>query len=328
MVDKGEMYMAVFFHILGHNIVPIFTIIGLGFMISRKFDLHILTLSKLNLYLFSPVFIFVNLYTTDLDFDMLKVLFLGILYLATNDLLARVIAKIQGYDIGMTNAFKNSIMFNNSGNIGLSLIALVFSSAPFVIDGQTPYLDEALAAQIMILVLTNISSNTLGLYNASRGKMNFRNSIRKILGMPPIYTIPLALLFKYGQFDITTTPIWPGLIYLKGGLVPMSLITLGVQLSKTKFSFGDKDVHISVFTRLIIGPILALIFINLFGFTGVIAQTVFIAHSVPTAVNTALIAVECDNHQSFATKTVMESTIFGAVTLTLAIYGAGVLFPA
>lgn len=84
--------MSVFFYILGHNILPIFTIIALGFILSKRFDLNIYTLSKLNFYLFVPAFIFVNLYTTNLNISMLKVLLFSITYLITNDLLARIIA--------------------------------------------------------------------------------------------------------------------------------------------------------------------------------------------------------------------------------------------
>ncbi|WP_425059527.1 hypothetical protein [Sporomusa carbonis] len=72
---------------------------------------------------------------------------------------------------------------------------------------------------------------------------------------------------------------------------------------------------------------LALISIYVWGFTGAVAQTVLIAYSVPTAVNTALIAVECDSCQNFASQTVIMSTIFSAVTLTLAIYAARIIFP-
>ena len=107
----------------------------------------------------------------------------------------------------------------------------------------------------------------------------------------------------------------------------MSLLTLGVQLSKTEFKFGDINVYISAIIRLIVGPILALIFIYFFGFSGIIAQTVLIAYSVPTAVNTALIAVECNNNEHFASQAVMVSTIFSAITLTLVIYMAKILFP-
>lgn len=319
--------MAIFFHILGHNIIPIFTLILLGFIMSKKFNIDIYSLSKLNFYLLSPAFIFVNLYLTSFSFDMIKVLLCAILLLFSNDLIGRVVARVRNYDTALGNAFKNSIMFNNSGNIGLSLIILVYSGAPFVIDGKTPYLNEAVAAQIMILMLQNISSNTLGFYNAGRASFNAKDAIAQVFSMPPIYVIPAAFALKHVDYNLTETMIWPVLGHLSNAMVPIILLTLGVQLSKTKFNFKSVDIHLSAFTRLIIGPILATIFIFLFGFTGVTAQTIFIAYSVPTAVNTALIAVECNSCQGFASQTVMISTIFSTVTLTLAIYMARIIFP-
>lgn len=319
--------MSIFFHILGNNIIPIFIIIVLGYVISRKFDLNISTLSKLNFYLFVPGFIFYNLYTTNLSLDMLKVLLFCIIYLIINDLISRIISKICRYDVGMTSALKNSIMFNNTGNIGVSLVTLIFGNAPYIIDGKTPYLNEALTSQIMILVFMNITMNTIGFYNAGRAKMNIKASMRQIFSMPSIYAIPLALLLKYLNVDITSTPIWPTLEYVKNGLVPMALISLGVQLSKTKFDFKNVNVNIAVFTRLIIGPIIALALINILGFSRIIAQVLLISYSVPTAVNTALIAVECDNNQDFASQEVMVSTILSSITLTSVIYIAGILFP-
>lgn len=319
--------MSIFLHILGHNIVPVFILIGFGYVISKKFDLSVHTLSKLNFYLFVPGFIFYNLYSTNLSSEMLKILFFSMLYLMLNDLIAQITGKIRKYDIGQVNAFKNAIMFNNTGNIGVSLITLIFGSAPFIVNGKTPYLNQALTVQIMILVFTNVTVNTIGFYNAGRGKMSLKDSLHKIFSMPSIYVIPLALLLKYTKIDITSTPIWSTLQYVKDGLVPMALLTLGVQLSKTEFDFRDVNVNIAVFTRLIIGPILAAALIPVFGFSGVIAQTVFISCSVPTAVNTALIAVECDNNQNFASQEVMISTIFSCITLTSAIYLARIIFP-
>ncbi len=319
--------MTIFLYILRNNIIPIFILIILGFVLSKKFSLKVFTLSKLMFYLFVPGFIFYNLYTTDLSFDMLKILFFCILYLMVNGLIAGIISKIRKYDVGQANAFKNSILFNNTGNIGVSLVTLIFSSAPYVIDGKTPYLNQALAVQVIILVFMNITMNTIGFYNAGRAKMNIKDSIHKIFAMPSIYAIPLAFILKYFQFDISITPLWPVLIYIKDGLVPIALITLGIQLSETKFDFRDMNVNIAVFTRLIIGPVLALIFIYIFGFSGIAAQTLLISYSVPTAVNTALIAVEFDNNQNFASLEVMVSTIFSAVTLTFVIYMAGIIFP-
>lgn len=296
-------------------------------MLGKNFPIDINSLSKLSIYLFVPSFIFVNLYMADIKLDMLKIVLCGLLLLAANDLLGRLVGKLRGYDVSLTNAFKNSIMFNNSGNIGLSLIVLVFSSGPFVVDGKTPYLNEAITAQLMVLVLQNVSANTLGFFNASRADNNLRGSLGKILSMPPIYVIPAAFFIKYAAIDLTVMPIWPALNYLKDGLVPMSLTILGVQLANTEYNFRNTDVYLAVFIRLIVGPVLAIFCIVALGFSGVVAQTVLIAYSVPTAVNTVLIAVECKSRQNFAAQAVMMSTLCSSVTLTLAIYAANIIFP-
>jgi len=67
--------------------------------------------------------------------------------------------------------------------------------------------------------------------------------------------------------------------------------------------------------------------IKIMGFSGIIAQALMISTSVPTAVNTALIAVEYDNHPDFASQTVLVTTIFSAITLPLIIYLARIVFP-
>ncbi|TGE39278.1 AEC family transporter [Desulfosporosinus fructosivorans] len=319
--------MAIFLYILSNNIVPVFIIIGLGFILGKKLDLNLSTLSKLNFYLFVPGFVFFYLYSTSLSWATLKILGFALVYMVINDLLARIMAKIRHYDLGMTNAFKNSIMFNNSGNIGVSLITLVFSSATYAVGGQTPYLNQAIAVQVIIFMCISITMNTIGFYNAGRARKNIRDSLSLIFTMPSIYVVLIALLLKYFTLDITDTPLWPAVGYIKDGLVPVALLSLGVQLSKTEFDFKNVDVNIAVITRLIVGPALAYIGIYLFGFTGVVAQTIFIAYSTPTAVNAALIAVEYDNYQNFAAQEVMMSTIYSAITLTLVIYLARILFP-
>ncbi|MEJ6950731.1 AEC family transporter [Natronospora cellulosivora (SeqCode)] len=120
---------------------------------------------------------------------------------------------------------------------------------------------------------------------------------------------------------------WPSLEYLQNGLIPVALLTLGTQLYRTKFSFKNKDVYIASITRLLGGPILAFLLLNLMGIDGVMAQVLFISSSVPSAVNTALIAVEFNNEPDFASQVVMTSTLLSAITLTIVIYLSQYLFP-
>ncbi|TCT16994.1 hypothetical protein EDC18_101290 [Natranaerovirga pectinivora] len=319
--------MNIFFFILGNNILPIFLLIGAGYILSKKFDLDIKSLSKLNFYIFVPGFIFVSLYTTVIPFEMIKALIFAIIILFINMSVGTIIPKIRKYDPALTNAFKNSLMFYNSGNIGIPLITLVFSSGIYAINGETPYLNMAVTAQIMVMMVQNVSVNTIGFYNGGRATLHWTDSVKKILRMPTIYALPSAFIAKALPFDFTKMPGWPGLEYIRSGLISIALITLGVQLSKTKFNFSNKKVYLAVAIRLIGGPIIALGLILLMGFDGIIAQALMISSSVPTAVNTALIAVECDNAPDFASQTVMFATLFSAVTLTFVIFVSRLIFP-
>lgn len=218
-------------------------------------------------------------------------------------------------------------MFFNSANIGVPLITLVFSNEPFVINGETPYLSTAIAAQIMVMLFQNITINTIGFINAGRASTQWKDSLAKVLKMPIIYTIILAFIFKFSNYDLTKVPIWPSLNYCANALVAVNLIALGVQLSKTNFSLKNKEVYLSCLVRLIIAPIMSVILINMLQLKGIVAQVAMISAALPTAVNTALIAVEFDNYPDFASQTVMVSTLLSAITLSFVIYFARVLFP-
>jgi len=319
--------MDVFLFILTNNLVPIFTIIILGIIIDKKFHLDVPTLTKINLYVFVPLFAFVNIYTTKFPKDMFKAFAIIVLIMVSNKLIATITGKIFGFDKGKTNAFANSIMFYNSGNFGIPLITLVFSSKNFLVNGEATYLSYALSVQVIVLMIQNTTTNTIGIFNASQASAGFKGAFGKALRMPTMYFIIAAFLLKLVPFDLTQLPVWPAFTYVKNGLVPIALVSLGAQLSHTKLSFKNTTVYLSTFVRLIGGPIIALILVLLFRIDGVMAQVLIISASVPTAVNTSLISVEFNNHPDFCSQAVMMSTILSAITLTGVIYMAGVLFP-
>lgn len=319
--------MDIFLYILLHNILPIMFILLLGFVLGKKFNLETNSLAKLNLYIYVPFFIFMQIYTTDMPGDILKILLFAVLLAAVNLVVSQLIARFRHFGGPVKNAFVNSIMFYNSGNIGIPLITLVFSSGPFLVNGKTPYLAAALTTQVVILVVQNISTNTVGFYNAGKGSMSWKQSLKSILKLPTIYAVPLAFLLKLVPYHLENFPLWPAFEYLKEGLVGIALLTLGVQLAKTKFSFKNKEVYISNFVRLIGGAVFAFFIIHLLHITGIPAQALMISSALPTAVNTALIAVERNNEPDFACQAVMTATIFSGVTLVFVVFAARLLFP-
>ena len=319
--------MKIVLTILLNDILPIFLLVALGILYGRKFSPDMNTLTKINLYMLVPIFTFVYLYTSYIPMDMLKVLAFAVIMMAVGFTLAFVVSGMMKFDQGKRYAFINSIIFYNSGNIGVPLITLVFSSAPFITGGKTPYLELALTSQIMILVIQNIATNSIGFFNAGRAKMDWRQSLKNILRVPTIYVVPLAFLLKLVPLDLTRLPLWPALDYMRNALVAVALLTLGAQISRTKLTSVSKGVILSSFMRLICGPAIAFAIIRLLALEGIIAQAVMISSAVPTAVNTALIAVEYDNHPGFASQSVLLSTLLCTLTLPGVIYAARILFP-
>jgi len=319
--------MSLIFYILSHNILPLFLLIGVGILLNKKFHLDINTMTKINFYLFVPAFAFVNLYETKIEVDALKAMVIAVLILLINALISFFLAKVRHYDRALRNAFQNSIMFYNSGNFGVPLITLVFSSGVYAVGSDNPYLNIALTTQIMVLVVQSVTVNTMGFYNAASSNIPWKKAIINVLKMPTIYSITLAFILKLVPYDMTQLWVWPALTYAKNGLISIALLTLGVQLSLTKFDFKSKKVYLAVFCRLIIGPVVAYGLVKLFLVGGVMAQALIISTAVPTAINTALIAVECKNHPDYASQVVLISTIMSSVTLVAVIYAAARLFP-
>lgn len=319
--------MDIFFHILINNIIPIFFLITIGYILNKIFDLDMYTLSKLNFYVFVPAFLLVNIYTTDLDSRFLKVFVFGILLVTLNYILGILISLLLGYSNSLKNAFINSITFINSGNIGIPLITLIFSNEIFIVNGTNPYIDIALTSHIIIYITQNIFTNTLGFYNASRGSTDWKNSLKSIFKIPVIYIIILAILLKFIPYDMTQNPIWTGLSYAKQGMISFALLVLGIQLSKTPIFFKNNVVYLSNFIRLLGGPFIAFILIKTLNINTIMAQTLMVSSSLPTAVNTALIAVEHNNEPEFASQVVMTSTIFSVITLSFIVSLSRIIFP-
>ena len=175
---------------------------------------------------------------------MLKALAIALLILFTNWLLSLLIGKIRKFDASMTNAFASSIMFYNSGNFGIPLITLVYSSKPFLINGETPYLDFALTVQVIVLIVQNVSLNTLGVFNATRGTSgSIKTALKKSLSLPAIYFVIAAFIFKFIPYDLTQFPCGLHLIMQKRFDINCtdnfrcSIITYKIQTKIQMFTF-------------------------------------------------------------------------------------------
>ncbi|WP_332695086.1 AEC family transporter [Halalkalibacter lacteus] len=81
----------------------------------------------------------------------------------------------------------------------------------------------------------------------------------------------------------------------------------------------------SVCIRLVVSPFIAFAIITLLNIEGVLAA-LFITSALATSRNSALLALDYDNHPEFAAQAVLFSTLLGSVSITFIIYLALRLF--
>ena len=291
-----------FLQIISDNILPLLVFVAIGYFLDRRFTLDVTSLTKLTFYIVLPSFIFYSIYVAKIDLTMLNVFLMSFVQMFLN------------------------------GNIGIALIALVFGNAPYLIDGEAPYLAEASACATIMLVQMNMSLNTLGLYQAGKGKLTPRDALSVVFHMPVIYTLVTVFAIKFSGFDMTQLFLWPVFENCANALVAIVMIALGMQIHRSTLSFGDLDAWIGCFIRLVIGPICGYFMIQVCALIGihfspVINQTILIMSSVPAPVNSVLYAVEFHNCEDFATELVMMSTFLSCITMTSVIYLARILFP-
>jgi predicted permease len=100
------------------------------------------------------------------------------------------------------------------------------------------------------------------------------------------------------------------------GTIPLMLILLGVQLTQVEFSRSQRALQLSVSLRLIIAPLAALLFAPFFGLEGFSHQASVTEASMPSMVNSMVLATEYNLDTRLVTAVVFISTLLSPLTLT------------
>ena len=313
--------MSTVLFIFVHNIIPVFIVMAIGFIIAKNFDIQITSLTKLNFYAISPCFIFASLYPAEIPASMGLVVLFVIAFTALSWAVSFLVSRLLKFSKSEGSVLVNSMIFINAGNMGLPIMALVFAASPF--------LEHAMTVQISVLFVQSVTTQTLGFYISHSGSetSHWKESLKSVLKMPAIYAGLLVIIFKLIPIDLTTMFFWPSLEYIRATMIGFALMTFGVQLAKTEWRIDSYKVFVPVILRLGIGPLIALALILLFRFPAETSQVLLISATMPTAVNTALIAVETGNSPKFASQVVMVCTIMSLFALTAVIAISGSLFP-
>ena len=263
-----------------------------------------------------PAAVFVNIYETTIDMLVLaQVAIFIVLFIGSQMLISHYIAKLLGLNRLESAVFKNSVVLINSGNYGIPVAQMVFATQPI-----------GVAIQVILVIFQNMTTYTYGLYNLISATKSGLEILKGFLKMPIVHALIIGVILNIADFEIPQTFRIP-LDHVAEGFIAVALITLGAQLYQIEIrTIINKTIITSCFTRLILGPAIALLIIYLLGIDGVVAKSLFIASAFPTSRNSSSLALEYDVESNTAAQTVLFSTIVSCITVTIVIYLSNILF--
>jgi predicted permease len=312
---EGKGIMNILVLIVLNVILPTFSLIVIGMLLHRKFNFEMKTLSKLNTYLLLPAVGFVNIYESEVSGKLLLEV-LGFLLLLNFclALLCTCVAKVCKFDRGLTASFANSVVLSNSGNFGLPVSQLVFHNNSL-----------GLSIQIVVTIFQNFLSYTYGLFNAASANYKGSKVILEFFKLPISYALIIGLLLHNLGIKIPFF-LWKPIENISNAFLAIALITLGAQVAYLKIKQISSSLLLSIIGRLLISPAIALAIILLLGLKDTTAQALFIASSYPTSRNSALLALEYNNHPDYAAQVVLVTTLLSIMTVTIVVFLSKILF--
>lgn len=292
--------------VLIQNIFPIFLLAGLGYWLRRYKRVDVRPVASVVFNGFSPALVFASLVNSALPVtELSKLALFAILTIALLGLLGIVAGRVLGLSKAESVVLLLGLMFVNGGNYGLTLNKLRYGEA-------------GLSLAIVFYIVSTILAYTLGVFVVSMGRRTWRESLRKLAGVPAVYAVVIAMIV-YGFRIQVPGPLMSAIELAGDGAIPAMILVLGMNMADMA-GLAELRVTIpTVFLRLLVGPIVAVGVASLVGLQGLGRSVSIIEASMPSAVLTTVLATEFDARPTTMTGVVVLSTLLSPITLSILI---------
>ena len=285
-------------------VTPVFILVVIGYFVGPRLKIEARSLSRTAYFVFIPAFVFNIISEAKIDSELA-------LQMLSFILVAQIAVALLGFLVGkalrqsreITAAFVLIATFGNVGNFGLPLIVFRL--------GET-----ARTYATVYFVATVFISFVICVGVASWARSGGVTAVFSVFKTPALIALIPALVFNITDVEV---PIFLSRLsgLLGQAMIPVMLITLGVQMgeiTKIKINF---NVFAASTVRLIGGPVLALLIVPYFGLEGLERSTGILQAAMPAAVLASIIALEYKLLPEFVTTTVLFSTLYSILTLTV-----------
>ncbi|MGN0985802.1 MAG: AEC family transporter [Candidatus Enterenecus sp.] len=303
------------------NLLGLFLLILTGYAAAR---LRILPagisapLSSFLLKIAVPCTVFLSLlrpYDPAFLTDMLTVLVLALFILLSGYFLSRLLARLCGVRQGRRGIWAFGAAFSNFGFMGFPIVLALFG-------------EDGLALAAIFGLATNLLVYSLGAWgirsDAGAGQASGKKvKWTSVLLSPINFGTLLGLVFYFARWSLPT-PILTPVTHLGNLTTPLSMIIIGIDISRTRVrdTLRDRDALTASAARLVVMPLYTFAVLKaanlLFPFSDpLIFGVVFLLCAMPAAAVTAILAEDYGINQELGSRIVFLSSLFSILTLPI-----------
>lgn len=277
------------------TVIPVFSIILVGYAIGRIKKLDIQTLIDVIVYISAPCLIFSSIASSDInltDFTTIAGAALAIILIMA--LLVFLLLKL-------TNSDKKGLylpmVFGNTSYLGYPVALFAFGM-------------EGLSRAVVYDMMNSLVIFSLGIYI-----VHHKNEIQEAFKVPLLYAVVIGLVFNLLKIPIPEVIFTP--VEMIGMVtIPLALLVLGYKLTEIKISDTKIALLASVF-RLLGGFLVALLIIKLLSIDGLVKNIIVLQAAMPSAVMAMILSAKYERDASLVASVVFITTVLSMLSILL-----------
>ncbi len=292
--------MSLFFNLI-IKIIPLYVLILIGFIASKKLNAKKETVAGILIYTIVPFVVFNSVISIKLSPELLSLPFIFF-----------VLCSIIGtgfYFIGkrlFKDSTKNILAFSagtaNTGYFGIPVAIELFG-------------ESVIGLMVLGILGFTIYENTLGFFLTAKGQHTSKEALHRLFRLPTIYAFLAGVLVNYTgiEFGESYSAFTKNFL---GAYTILGMMLIGMGLADVKgFSFDLKFIISTFLAKFIVWPlfVLGLICLDYYYFhfyDQITHKIIFLLSIVPLAANSVAFAVELKAKPEKAAIAVFLSTIF------------------
>jgi predicted permease len=266
------------------NFIVTITFLLIGMLIKRLPAFPDETGTALNLfviYISLPALVLLKIPELTFSRDLLVPAVMPWTMLLFSSTLVLMLSRVFQWDRPTTGCLLLIIPLGNTSFLGIPMVKAFF--------GEQAISYALIYDQLgSFLGLATYGSLILALYGTGDNKPTIQTALKKIITFPPFIALILAFVLKSFAYPATLTHL---LKMMAATLVPLVMVAVGFQLTLRLNKQVMSQMSIGLGIKLILAPLVALLFCKIFGLKGEAVQVSIFEAGMPPMVSAGALAI-------------------------------------